>query len=124
MQDEITPGLKNAVERGESLENAVQSFINAGYNPVEVRSAASSLTQGVTSISSAVQFNFPQPLKEQEQPPQENLQQSYSPLKQSRRNPSSKILLIVVLITLLLFVAGMITLAYFFGEQILNFITG
>ena len=50
MIDEIAAGIKNAVERGSSVEEAAQSFINAGYNPQEVREAANILTQGVTSI--------------------------------------------------------------------------
>jgi len=48
--NEITGGLKNAVERGDSLERAVQSFINAGYNAGLVRQAAEEISSGVTSI--------------------------------------------------------------------------
>ncbi|MDO8509286.1 MAG: hypothetical protein Q7S27_06425 [Nanoarchaeota archaeon] len=44
MIEEIAGGLKNAIERGSTLEQAVQSFITAGYNPVEVRQAAQSLS--------------------------------------------------------------------------------
>lgn len=43
--EEIIGGLRNAIERGASLEQAVQSFINAGYNPIEVKQAAQSLSQ-------------------------------------------------------------------------------
>ncbi len=43
--EEIIGGLRNAVERGASLEQAVQSFISAGYNPIEVKQAAQSLSQ-------------------------------------------------------------------------------
>src|SRR3989344_4820113 len=50
MRDEIAAGLKNAIERGYSLDSAARSFINAGYNPAEVKAAAESLTQGVSSI--------------------------------------------------------------------------
>jgi len=42
MREDILRGLKNAIERGEPLEKAVQSFISAGYNPVEVKQAAES----------------------------------------------------------------------------------
>jgi|SRR3989344_4365497 len=44
MIEEIAGGIKNAMERGATLEQAVQSFISAGYNPVEVRQAAQSLS--------------------------------------------------------------------------------
>ncbi len=37
---EISGGIKNALERGESLAKAKQTFINAGYTPQEVQAAA------------------------------------------------------------------------------------
>jgi len=40
MREDIVAGLKNAFERGESMEKAVQAFINAGYNKNEVEEAA------------------------------------------------------------------------------------
>ncbi len=50
MKDEIQSGIKNAIERGASLEEAVQTFINAGYNPVEVREAANTIANTATSM--------------------------------------------------------------------------
>jgi len=50
MKDEIIAGLKNAVDRGESLEKAVQTFISAGYNPVEVKEAAKNIGRGATNM--------------------------------------------------------------------------
>jgi hypothetical protein len=38
VNEEILGGIKNAMERGSSFEQAVQSFINAGYNQNEVQS--------------------------------------------------------------------------------------
>ena len=38
-EKELIGGLKNALERGEKLEKAKQSFINAGYNIAEVEAA-------------------------------------------------------------------------------------
>lgn len=49
MENEISAGLKNAMERGESLEHAMQTFVNAGYNPQEVKAAGASLSQGSSS---------------------------------------------------------------------------
>lgn len=37
---EISGGLKNALDRGETLSEAKQSFINAGYTPQEIQSSA------------------------------------------------------------------------------------
>ncbi len=40
---ELTGGLKNALERGETLEDAIQSLKNAGYNSAEVIEASKKL---------------------------------------------------------------------------------
>jgi len=37
---EISGGIKNALDRGDSLSKAKQSFINSGYTPQEVQAAA------------------------------------------------------------------------------------
>jgi hypothetical protein len=50
MRDEIWAGLKNAIERGATLDQAIESFISAGYNPVEVREAANSLGFGAVGM--------------------------------------------------------------------------
>ncbi len=50
MRNEILAGLKNALERGESIEESIQTFINAGYNPVEVRESANILAGGASYL--------------------------------------------------------------------------
>ena len=45
---EIITSLKNAVEHGDSLQTAMQSLVNSGYNPKEVQEA-SQLIGGITS---------------------------------------------------------------------------
>lgn len=50
MNEEILAGLKYAAERGFSIEESVQSFINAGYNPSEVRETASFLSRGFAPL--------------------------------------------------------------------------
>ncbi len=50
MNEEILSGLKNAKERGFSLEQAMQSFINAGYDAREVREAGDILSRGFTPL--------------------------------------------------------------------------
>ena len=46
MREDIRGGLRNALERGENLEQAVRSFINAGYPESEVRQTAQEMTSG------------------------------------------------------------------------------
>jgi len=43
VKEELISGMKNALARGYSIEQAKQSFINAGYSRDEVDAAASSL---------------------------------------------------------------------------------
>lgn len=52
--DDIKGGLRNAVERGESLEKAKQSFINAGYNSLEVEQAARGLNPAAAKETSSI----------------------------------------------------------------------
>lgn len=82
MNEELAEGLKNAIAHGSSLDDAVKSFISAGYNPVEVREAAQAITSGTLSLmgptsmvtsppsSEAPQQAFQQPVQQQVQPPQ------------------------------------------------------
>ena len=51
MNEEILAGIKNAIERGYSLEQAVQSFINAGYNAMEVRNIAETFSTGASTLT-------------------------------------------------------------------------
>ncbi len=50
MKEEIIGGIRNALERGESIENAMQTFINAGYSAIEVRGAAGMLAPSATGV--------------------------------------------------------------------------
>jgi len=75
MREDIVAGLKNAVERGESVEKAVAAFINAGYNQDEVQEAAKSLG-----------FLHPK----QEQIPQPKLAPVPVPVQQIQQKPQFK----------------------------------
>ncbi len=63
---EISGGLKNALDRGEPLSKAKQSFINAGYTPREVQEATqmirSSPMQNVKPLSPSI--SQPTPIKQ------------------------------------------------------------
>lgn len=53
MNEEILAGLKGAVSRGFKLEESMQSFINAGYTPAEVKEAASLISKGFSPLPSS-----------------------------------------------------------------------
>ena len=54
--NELIGGMRNALERGETLNKAKQSFINAGYKNDEVESAAQQLSQ-TSSFNALPQTN-------------------------------------------------------------------
>jgi len=73
VKDELKIGLKNALNRGESLQHAMQSFVNAGYNINEVNQAATEVqnglgTTGTTSPSPSTQQTAPNPAGKTEKP--------------------------------------------------------
>ena len=116
MREEILAGLKNAMDHGSSLDDAVQSFINAGYNPVEVKDAASQMQDGATTIITP-QAPKKLPSANNIVPPRsqdfEVPYQFISPPKKSRK-------WILVLIILLLLLAIGIVLITIFQKQILG----
>jgi len=133
-REEILEGLKNALERGERLESAVQSFISAGYSAQEVQEAARALNAGVISSMPATYAPLPQtqtPIKQIQQAVQPNApkilpqsgvlatQKSEEEKKQERK--SLIILIIIILVALVVIGIGGIML---FGESLLKLITG
>ena len=107
MIDEIYYGLKNALERGQSLNSAVQSFINAGYNPAEVRGAEKMISSdgGASSISAGMtESNAPIPNKSFQEQKAQPLPKSGLQLKSSGN--WKKVLLIILIIILILVILG------------------
>ncbi len=148
MIEEIIAGLKNAMVHGASLEQAMQSFINAGYNPIEVRQAAQSLLQGATTITNAPQNLRPafqqQNFQQTQQQPQKQFQQfpqaSQPPrqfqqipqvtkqeirqlpvIRYDRNRKSNKNLLVIIILTIiLLMLLGMLIYIIFFGKEFIS----
>ena len=54
MNEEILSGLRGAIDRGFNLEESAQSFINAGYNPSEVKEAASVISRGFSPLPTSI----------------------------------------------------------------------
>ncbi len=112
--NDLTSGLKNAIERGSSLEKAMQSLINAGYSQQEVREAANSLTQGATTITRP-HINLPHRRVDGEEQHLQQLQKQ-EPLQQPQ-SPSSKktiFLIIILILFLILILGGIGALVYFY----------
>ena len=119
-KEEIKAGLKNAVERGYSLEQAKQSFINAGYNPGLVEEAASSLSSGVTSSYPS----SPTPIYQKFQQIPQASQKQFSQLPYSQRQiekpkkSAAIIILIIILILLLIVLVGFLI----FRDKMIEFL--
>ena len=108
MNEEITGGLNTAIAHGVSLEEAAQSFINAGYNAAEVREAQTVLGRGFAPLpktataepkpaasASPVSFASSTPMVSQ---PTET--------KQETRQASKKTIILLVVLALLVLIAG------------------
>ncbi len=112
MNEEILSGLKISVERGFTLDSAVQSFLNAGYNPAEVHEAAASISRPVSS-------SLIQPL-----PKTTQISEAPQEVKAAKpaASPKMKLLLIIAIILILLIIAGAIV-TLLFKDQILSLFT-
>lgn len=111
MREDIYGGLKNAMERGISIESAIRSFINAGYKEEEVRAAAQELQTGALPIMA-------------QQAQQYSAHVSGEKLPAKKVKPyghKSNTFIIVLVIILLLSVASLIT-ALIYKEQIAAFL--
>ena len=102
-REEIIGGLKNALERGDSLEKAVQSFVNSGYNPQEVRTAANDLSHGATAI-----------VHRQEKGSEEELPE----LPAKKKKSKTKIILIIAIILFLLILIRAVLFTVFSPETV------
>ncbi len=94
---EITDGLKNAVERGYSIEIAVSSFISAGYNKQDVLDSAKFLGGSILTLEPKIQPSqqvpqqttsqqipqIPQQTPQTQQIPQQLQQQSFQQSQQT-----------------------------------------
>ena len=75
---ELIAGLKQALERGYSLEQAMQSFKNAGYGSRDVEDSARSLRGVLSTIPLTVPLAEPQPPQAPKIPIKPSVQAVYS----------------------------------------------
>lgn len=120
-KEDIVFGLRNAVERGFSLQSAVQSFLNAGYNPGEVNDAAREINMGVLgrmeqqkTISmpkTSTSLDIPSPTQDT------TIQRLPSQTEPVKKRLSPILIALIVFVVLLILGAVMFS---FFGESLLN----
>ena len=119
--DEILTGLNNAVSRGESLENAKQALIMAGYNLKEIEDSANQINMGVvgTIPQQKTDPNGYKPLPKTDIQKNNQLSQANSP------TTKKKIPKIVIVLGIILVILGL-GLGFFilFGPKILDALFG
>jgi len=134
-RDEIAAGIRNALERGNSLDSAIQSFINAGYNPNEVEEAAKLFHMGGVSIisnsnpgiqphpsplDSTIPINQSSNVNIQSQVPISGATLSTSYPVTGYKRKSHTFMIIFLVIILLLILSGIIS-AVIFKDEIAEF---
>lgn len=100
MRDEIVVGIRNAIERGENLDQAVQTFINSGYNAFEVRAAAQLIASYASGSGTPVDIK-PNSDRSQFNSQEKNLF-SESRYQQSSQKNGKGVLLIGIILSLLI----------------------
>lgn len=116
MREDIVGGLRNALDRGETLEHAIQTFVNAGYNLTEVREAANYATGGTLASLTHVPIK-----KTTEQKPTIKKLENHLP-KQKIKTKSKISWKAFVLVGLLLVLVGVLVSTLIFRESIMDFL--
>ena len=136
MREDIQGGLRNAMERGASLEQAIKSFLSAGYAESEVREAAkifATPTLGVVnSAETTAFFNNaqkqvqPLPAKPPVQTPV-TIQKQVQPIQQMQQGQVHGTLtsgepgtnkMIIILVVILIILVGVFIASLIFKDQI------
>jgi len=102
-KEELIGGIKNALERGESMDKAIKSFIGAGYNREEVTAAARDVSRGVSAI-----------IQPQGKAAPEAGQQKELPKIPGKKKSKAKTIIIVAIIIFLLILVGILVLTFLF----------
>ena len=122
VRQDILAGLKNAVERGYSIDVAVSSFTNAGYKAEEVQEAAALISSSIPAVQpkSAVQAPAElispqlktaatlaqQPQQLPQMPAQQPMQMQQILAKERPKGSGKRMALIVMLAIIFLLLAG------------------
>jgi len=125
---DIMAGINQAVEKGESLEKAKQTFLDAGYSSQDVEDSVRAINSGV--IPHFVNNTSNQQISPSAQPalqssPSQSQQQvqiqtpSFQPAQESS---GGRIFLIVLLIIILLIALGGLAVVLFAKDQAVSFL--
>jgi len=141
--EDISEGLKLAVSKGETLQQAMQSFYNAGYKKEDIESAARLLSSNVMQPAQPKESTIPQkqpilpqqlpfksvqkvsgygkPLPQQQFPLPPTPVQKVSSYEQPQKQRNPKMIMIILVIILLIVFGGAIGWILFFKENVIEF---
>ncbi len=135
VREDIVAGLRNAVERGYTLQQAKQTLLNSSYNAQEVEEAVNYLTGGVgdesfheppqssPNLIQSQSSQRPQQIKQihsfEQFHPLEEVHQLQQSLQQPHHKKSPLLLFLLILILLLLL--GTMILSLLFKDSIIEF---
>ncbi|MDP1729467.1 MAG: hypothetical protein Q8L27_04655 [archaeon] len=114
--EEVLVGLQNAVARGQSIENAMQSLILAGYNAQEVQEASKQINMGIISHI-APEKTIEENPSAYKKLPTENVQQNIIP-EENKKTKFPRWAVVTTIISSLI-ILGIIILG-FLGPKILE----
>ncbi|MBI5149017.1 hypothetical protein HZA33_05030 [Candidatus Pacearchaeota archaeon] len=108
VREEIVAGIRNALDRGQSMDQAIQSFILAGYTENEVNEAAAEFQRlGVQAIP-AIQV-----ITEKER-----VQKTLQEIKKKEQKGISLGKLLIIILIILVIAAIVIAAIYIYKEKI------
>ena len=126
VRQDIVAGLRNALERGYSLEQAKKTLLNAGYNQGDVLEAANYLTGGL-----GTQPEHHEPSEQQrigvqqfEQQPQQQIQQIATQKPKDKEPRKDFPITIIILVLTLIFLISSLIVAFIFKDQLIGFFEG
>ena len=126
---DLVAALRNALDRGYTLQQAKRTLISSGYGTGEIETAAKYLTGGVgttpETMDQALQYPEEEMLSEEEQikqavSPKEMRQYQPSEGPSETKKPSSW--LIIFLVIVLIILLGGLALIFIFRNNIMEFI--
>lgn len=132
LNEDIVTALKNAVDRGESLDSAIQMMINSGYESKEVQEASHFISRGVSTVFEPKydeHLTMPQHKgtylnnKPKQIQPFQSVQQSMQQPVINVKEPAKKssYLLEILLLIVLLVLVGALIAIFIYKDEILKF---
>ena len=108
-QSEIVAGIKQAVQRGEPIQKAKQSFIQAGYNQQDVEDSAKAMEGVISKIP-----EIPSRIKKGPAPSPPG---TIPALETKPKKAKRWVIILIIILAMFLIILGV---AFFFREQILG----